>query len=152
MNLIHCIYTSSATHGFAEAQLPELLERARAKNALHGITGMLLYVERSFFQVLEGEPGEVDAIYRSIEKDPRHHRMVQIIREPIARRSFEDWSMGFAAIGRAEAAGLVGENDFFGDAECFERIQSGRAKKLLRAFESGRWRNEQTGLHQVRTA
>jgi hypothetical protein len=57
--------------------------------------------------------------------------------------------MGFASLGRAEAAQLVGANDFFGSASCLESIDPGRAKKLLVAFGSGRWRTEHTGRHRT---
>ena len=53
--LIHCIYTSLAAPNFDERAIPALLEEARDANARCGITGMLLYIAGSFFQVLEGE-------------------------------------------------------------------------------------------------
>lgn len=149
MDLIHCIYASSATRSFQEPEILALLERARTKNAALGITGMLLFIEGSFFQVLEGAASAVDGLYATIGRDPRHDRVTQIIREPIAQRSFQEWSMGFASVGREEAARLVGANDFFATASCLERINAGRAKKLLIAFGAGRWRTEQTGVHRA---
>jgi hypothetical protein len=75
--------------------------------------------------------------------------VTQIIREPIAKRSFGEWSMGFTAIERSDAQQLVGENDFFGSSACLEQINPGRAKKLLKAFGAGRWRTDQTGSHRA---
>lgn len=149
MPLIHCIYASRAVTAPTEASVQALLEHARRKNTAHAITGMLLLIEVSFFQVLEGEAEIVDAIYRVIQQDARHDRVTQIIREPIARRSFGDWSMGFTALPRADAQQLVGANDFFGSAQCLELINPGRAKKLLAAFRAGRWRTEHTGVHRA---
>ncbi|WP_129781970.1 BLUF domain-containing protein [Peristeroidobacter soli] len=150
MSLIHCIYASSATRSFEVADIPSLLEHARAKNARLGITGMLLYIEGSIFQVLEGDAGSVDSIYTAISADRRHARVTQIIREPIAHRAFEDWTMGFESLDRGQASRLLGVNDFFATASCLERINPGRAKKLLFAFASGRWRADQTGVHVAR--
>jgi hypothetical protein len=149
MDLIHCIYASSATLAFDERDMPALLAQSRKKNTELGITGILLYIEGSLFQVLEGRPAAVDAVYSSIGRDPRHSRVTQIIREPIARRSFEDWSMGFASLDREAAADLVGANDFFATASCLQGISAGRAKKLLVAFGAGRWRADQTGVHRA---
>lgn len=143
--LIHCIYSSTAAPQFAEHEIPQLLEKSRAANATRGITGMLLYIEGSFFQVLEGEGAPVDEVYRRISADARHHEVTLIIREPIAARSFADWTMGFATLGRQEAGELVGENDFFAAASCFAALGSGRAKKLLAAFRRGRWHAEPAG-------
>lgn len=145
--LIHCIYASTATPKFAEHQLPKLLEGSRRKNADLGVTGMLLFLEGSFFQVLEGESSVVAALYSIIAVDDRHARVTQIIREPIPRRAFGEWTMGFSTLGFREAAEIVGENDFFKQAYCLERLGSGRAKKLLRAFRDGSWRTDQTGMH-----
>lgn len=148
MRLIHCIYASSATPDFQPRDIPRLLEQARARNSLAGITGMLLFIEGSFFQVLEGEASAVDAVYASISADPRHRHITQIIREPIARRSFGEWSMGFATLDRREVMGHLGENDFFTSASCLERVDAGRARKLLVAFGSGRWRSEPDGTRR----
>jgi hypothetical protein len=147
--LIHCVYASTATTAFAEHDIPALLEQARAKNARNRVTGMLLYVEGSFFQVLEGGKTAVAAIFEAIRRDTRHARIVQIIREPIAFRSFADWTMGFSTLGREEIGPLLGENDYFTDASCLARLGPGRAKKLLQAFQSGSWRSDQTGKFKV---
>jgi hypothetical protein len=149
VDLVHCIYASRAIDAPGEAEIHSLLEQSRRKNASLNITGMLVLVEDSFFQVLEGDAATVDALYRTIAADPRHDRVTQIIREPIAQRSFGEWSMGFASVPRADAGQLVGENDFFGTARCLERIDGGRAKKLLQAFRAGRWRTEHTGVHRA---
>jgi hypothetical protein len=150
LNLIHCIYASRAIATSVEAQIHTLLESSRRNNGAQGITGMLLFIEGSFFQVLEGDAVVVDRVYEVIARDARHDRVTQIIREPIAQRSFGEWSMGFAAVGRADAQQFVGENDFFGSAACLEHINPGRARKLLVAFGAGRWRTENTGMHQTR--
>jgi hypothetical protein len=147
--LIHFIYSSRSAASFVESDLPALLAAARANNAVRGITGMLLYVERTFFQVLEGEKVMVDATFQAISADPRHYRLTQIIREPLARRHFGDWTMGFATTSLAHLNSLLGENDFFADASCMERLDSGRAKKLLTAFRNGGWRADATGVFDI---
>jgi Sensors of blue-light using FAD len=147
--LIRCIYASLAAPSFKEDELPLLLERARHANAGQSLTGMLLYIEGSFFQVLEGEAEAVDAVYTRIIRDPRHTRVTLIIREPIAQRDFSEWTMGFSVVDRLDAGELIGENDFFTKASCIDDLDAGRAKKLLAAFRNGRWRLERTGVQPV---
>lgn len=53
--MYHLIYTSYAIEPFDEAKLIELLKKARENNRLLDITGMLLYVNGKFMQVLEGK-------------------------------------------------------------------------------------------------
>ena len=96
--LIHLIYSSSATHLWHEEDLVELLKKSRHNNSKLDITGMLLYENGSFFQVLEGPPENVDKLYDVISQDPRHTKTIVIIREPIAKRTFGEWTMGFSPI------------------------------------------------------
>ena len=144
-SLIHCVYCSAATRPFAAADLAELLLLARQNNARVGLTGMLLYAEGAFFQVLEGPAEAVDALYSKIELDTRHAKMTKIIQEPIRRRVFDEWTMGFSAMSREEMETIPGTNDFFRQGKCFADLDAGRAKKLLAAFRSGRWRQMLSG-------
>jgi hypothetical protein len=147
--IIHCIYSSAAAPTFKEHEIPSLLEGTRNANAARDVTGMLLYVDGSFFQVLEGEAAIVEPLYEKIKRDPRHSRVTLIIKEPILERSFGEWTMGFAALDAKEAGDLAGTNDFFDGASCLAKMTTGRAKKLLSAFRGGRWRVERTGTHRV---
>jgi hypothetical protein len=146
---MHCIYSSAAAPTFGEHEIPILLEGIRNANATRDVTGMLLYVDGSFFQVLEGEAVIVDALFEKIKRDPRHGSVTLIIKEPILARSFGEWTMGFATLDAAEAGDLMGANDFFDGASCLIKMTSGRAKKLLSAFRDGRWRSQRTGMHRV---
>jgi hypothetical protein len=146
--LIHCIYASTAASIFSESDIPALLEHARAANGERAITGMLLYIEGGFFQVLEGEVAAVDEVYGRITRDPRHYEITLIVREPIAARDFSEWTMGFCTVDPLEAGHLIGENDFFKSASCVTTLDGGRAKKLLAAFRIGRWRQQRTGAHR----
>ena len=138
--LIHLIYTSAAAGTSDAGALAHVLVQSRRNNPQLDVTGMLLYTEGSFFQVLEGPTAAVDATFATIAADPRHTRAVTIIRERIARRAFGEWSMGYVTATSAELGAASGMNDFFGQASCFDRLDAGRAKKLLTAFRAGRWR------------
>jgi hypothetical protein len=150
--LIQCIYASAASRDFETEALAELLQVARENNARLGLTGMLLYAEGSFFQVLEGQAEVVDAMYAKIEGDKRHAQVTQIIREPIPRRYFDAWTMGFYNVSREELAGMPGVNDFFGTQRAVVHVDAGRARKLLAAFRDGRWRKKLTGARRTEVA
>lgn len=139
-HLIHLIYNSAATAPPSAQALAALLDKARNKNAALGITGMLLHVDGCFFQVLEGPADAVDALAAQIAADPRHTRMTTIIREPIARRDFGEWTMGFSQTDAVSLGTVEGLNDFFQTGEVLSSLDAGRAKKLLQAFKQGRWR------------
>ncbi len=138
--LTHLIYCSAATRELSPADLRAILETARRKNSQRSVTGMLLYTSGSFFQVLEGDEATVLELFALIATDRRHKNATMIIREPIARRAFGDWTMGFAEIDASELAHIEGLNDFFHPADSAAKLQPGRASKLLAAFAQGRWR------------
>jgi hypothetical protein len=139
--LSHVIYASTAAPAFARDDFPALLQRAREKNARLSVTGMLLCTSDSFFQVLEGEDAVVDALYAQIEKDPRHCNVTRIIQEPIARRDFADWSMGVCEAELSQLDEMEGFGGLFASDTSLLHLLPGRAKKLLSAFASGRWRS-----------
>jgi hypothetical protein len=140
--LTHLIYASTSPHEFDKQELLLLLEKARAANAQLGITGMLLCETHNFFQVLEGLESVVVPLFNKISTDKRHQGIVRIIHEPIAERSFGDWTMSFSNITREELGTIDGLNDFFEKNSVFSQLDSGRAKKLLTAFQGGRWRRK----------
>ena len=152
IELIQCIYASAASRDFETAELAELLQAARENNAKLGLTGMLLYAEGSFFQVLEGQPDVVEALYAKIERDRRHDQVTLVIKEPIPKRYFDAWTMGFYEVSREELAGMSGVNDFFGKGRAEISVDAGRAKKLLAAFRDGRWRKKLTGARRTTPA
>lgn len=150
--LIQRIYASAASHDLETEALLELLQVARDNNARLGLTGMLLYAEGSFFQVLEGPAEVVDALYAKIERDQRHQQVTLIIREPIPRRYFDAWTMGFYKVSREDLEGIAGVNEFFGKDRTLLEVDTGRARKLLSAFRDGRWRKRLTGARRTTSA
>lgn len=149
--LIHIIYSSAAHVHFSQGQLLDLLASARSKNTGLGITGMLLHIEGSFLQVIEGPDCDIDSLFETISADPRHGNIITIIRESIPRRSFTDWSMGFADVTRADFENADGFNDFLADPSAVQSLVPGRAQKLLKAFKDGRWRSQAPRPAQTET-
>jgi hypothetical protein len=111
--MIHLIYISSATRVMSEEDLLELLVQSRACNKTKNVTGMLLYRNDAFLQVLEGEAKHVDEIYRSILSDERNTGHYLIEREEISERQFPDWSMGFEDLSNYRAEELDSFSDIF---------------------------------------
>ena len=93
--MLRLIYSSHATREMTVQDLEQLLAASRARNALVGITGLLLYRDGIFLQCLEGEEGVVRDTYARILRDPRHHRVLHLIEERVDGRSFPDWAMEF---------------------------------------------------------
>jgi hypothetical protein len=96
MNYI--VYVSTAKRLLSEEELLDLLMASRIKNDVINITGMLLYGEGTFMQVLEGEPDELDKLFGSIKEDSRHKNIITLITGVITDRNFPEWRMAFASV------------------------------------------------------
>lgn len=88
--MIQIAYISSATEPMSTQDLLRLLQSCRQNNADRGVTGMLLYGNGTFLQVLEGEERIIDELLDHIEQDPRHTGMQVIQRKAIKQREFSE--------------------------------------------------------------
>jgi hypothetical protein len=102
------VYVSTAVKLMHENQLMDILHNSRQHNAALNISGVLLYSEGTFIQVLEGRDGVIDALYSRIQADRRHKNVIKIIDEPITEKSFAQWLMGFSVTDVEKTAKLVG--------------------------------------------
>jgi hypothetical protein len=106
------IYVSSETAPFSEAQLDALLRKSRNHNLASGITGLLLYKDGHFMQILEGPKPAVLALIAKIKKDPRHRDVSILMQSDTGQCEFKDWSMGFKRIDATTAREIPGYRDF----------------------------------------
>ena len=91
--MIQLIYVSTASRSISEDDLQAILLTAIRHNSEKNITGLLLYDEGTFCQVLEGEEEEVHALFSKILKDERHTNVSKIFDDQILTREFSSWSM-----------------------------------------------------------
>jgi hypothetical protein len=87
-------YVSSAVQLFSDTELEALLNKSRANNEKVGVTGMLLYKDGNFMQVLEGSKESVISVLKRVEADPRHCGVIRLFEQEEDKRDFGDWSMG----------------------------------------------------------
>ena len=135
--MIYVVYISSAVKQFSPPELAELLAKSRVNNARSGLTGMLLYKDGNFMQVLEGEAAAVGALEAKIAADPRHRGMITLLRGELLTRDFSDWSMALRDLNSAEVRAQPGFSEFLNvplTSAAFVGNPS-RAQKLLLSFK-----------------
>jgi hypothetical protein len=133
--LLSLTYVSSASTLLDSPQLVEMLVDWRPKNHALGLTGLLLYRGGNIMQALEGPDEAVDSTFETISRDPRHHGVITLLREPISERAFPDWSMGFRDLG-PEAGETEGFNPFLQrQAEPAPSTSESSAHRLLALFK-----------------
>ena len=106
------VYLSAAVTWFSSKELHDMLATCRANNERDGLTGMLLYKDGNFMQVLEGEEPAVRALQQRIAADLRHRGMIVIDSGPTPAREFGAWSMAFTDISTHNASLPNGYSEF----------------------------------------
>ena len=94
---MHAIaYVSAASWKLLDEQVERIVSDSRRLNALHGITGALLYCDGNFMQYLEGDEDAVMETFERIRASESHYQLNELMNQPIVEREFTDWSMGFS--------------------------------------------------------
>ncbi|MDO5979851.1 BLUF domain-containing protein [Flavivirga spongiicola] len=78
--------------------LKALYSKAKNNNSKYNITGILIYSNSNFLQVLEGDQTSVDATFKRISLDRRHRNIFKVINIDIQQRIFEDYNFGFTIV------------------------------------------------------
>lgn len=94
-DLVELSYLSEAVSDMSFLGLMRLLESARAFNQTNGITGILLYDNQQFGQIIEGERASVMKAWKRIQEDKRHHRIELLEIREISERSYPEWLLRF---------------------------------------------------------
>jgi len=135
MSLIQLIYMSDLVNQ-DEAEIAPILQSCHYYNQINGITGMLLYSEGNFLQILEGKKEDVHETYDRICEDPRHCHIVFLSEEETNERSFAHWSMGYIKLGPDHVARFPKYAPFFqfGFSPSGLTDKPGLPKELLKLF------------------
>lgn len=119
MPLFHLLYLSRTRLDWSEQELAALVSHAQQRNARDGLTGLLLYGNGHFLQLLEGRRQPLLLTYNRIARDDRHTDVQLLLDGRVSRRTFDQWAMGLLNM---HTAGDV-------DRDRFDRI--------IRAFTPG---------------
>ncbi len=103
MPVFQLLYASGALASTTADDIQEILATSRANNARLGITGMLLFANGAFIQVLEGNETDVRRLAARISNDRRHRNFMVLLEKSAPERTFGRWQMGFKEL-TAEAA------------------------------------------------
>jgi len=104
------LYVSNTAPEISLGELDNVLTSSRRNNALLGITGLLLFIDGGFLQILEGEERAVRELYTRISTDPRHWNTRLMLDREVPARAFPNWTMGFErpCMDDPETAGMFG--------------------------------------------
>lgn len=139
--MIQVSYVSCTKEPMSSEALLELLLECRRNNQACGVTGMLLYGNGTFLQVVEGDDQVVDELVEKILKDSRHDDIQVLSRKSIAEREYAEWSMGFEQFSDEDLGKVEGLANFRPDNFTFEYL-SGHGPvvdSLLQHYRQPHW-------------
>ena len=136
-DLIHIVYVSFSNEELSEKDLETLLQEIRSKNEQQQVTGLLLYNDGSFIQVIEGSQQTIRDLFNRIRGDERHTNVVKLLEEPIKTRAFPDWSMGFRKISSEQSSAIPGFSNFMHEQNPVKTIQ-GSTRQVVYLLNSFR--------------
>jgi hypothetical protein len=135
-NLYRLVYYSrnriQGTPAEVTAEVDGILESARRNNALHGVTGALIFNAGMFAQVLEGNRQDIELTFERIQRDTRHGDVQALAFEETRCRGFPSWSMAFVGRSREQQKLFA----HIGEATDFEarRIEGERIFEVMYAI------------------
>lgn len=141
MSVYQIVYISAEVAPFSDEDLKDLLTIARANNSAIDVSGMLVYHQGSFIQVLEGERAAVESVFAKIEQDNRHSNTTVLLKGDIEERAFESWAMGYLP-SRSLSDIPEGFHPFLKNGFRQDDDTENAARKALLAFKDGRWRTK----------
>ena len=109
--MFYLIYMSTASPGFGEAKIGDMLEDFRSSNGENGITGCLLHYQGKILQYLEGTRSEVLQLFDRIKEDGRHSGVRLLSQGDLPNREFGPYALAYenfrVAGHRTEFLGLL---------------------------------------------
>ncbi len=93
--VFHLVYISHAAEDISYTDIRDILSVSRKNNAQENVTGLLIFREGYFLQLLEGSETAVKKILGQIMMDDRNHSLRVLIEAEGEQRLFEDWQMAF---------------------------------------------------------
>ncbi|OEY71878.1 BLUF domain-containing protein [Salegentibacter salarius] len=91
-------YVSTVNPALSETEIQEALDFSKKWNNDNQVTGVLLYSQGNFFQVLEGEKELLKDLFQRIKADERHHNIITIFQKQIPDIQFDGYEVEFISL------------------------------------------------------
>ncbi len=120
------LYCSLAKQPMDEIAIEQLVHTAADLNRMDHITGMLMYADGVFVQLIEGPRQAIDHLWARLLHDKRHQAVVQLYhRREVEARACDGWDMRY--VQREDLRDLI--------HEAKEEIVAGRKSAWAPAIE-----------------
>lgn len=112
MSCHQLLYTSRAAVEITDQILLDILLKADKNNSEKGISGLLLYSDNRFIQLIEANQLEpVETLFAKISRDERHTNVTTQLRQESKEFLISAWAMGFSMMADENTA--IREHSFY---------------------------------------
>lgn len=94
-NIFHLVYISEAAEDISYTDIRDILDVSRRNNIQEAVTGLLIFREGHFLQLLEGDEKSVRNVLGKILLDDRNYSLRVLIEAEGEKRLFANWAMAF---------------------------------------------------------
>jgi uncharacterized protein YozE (UPF0346 family) len=135
--LYRIAFVSTALKLFDRMELLGILQQCRERNVRVEITGLLLYRDGQFMQILEGRERAVKEEFVRISQRPEHYGIMVLVEEHIEQRHFADWSMAYQDLDWPKESNVPGYSQFLNTplTEAGFVANPSRCEKILHLFK-----------------
>jgi len=92
--LSQLVYVSNRKPNCTNEEIGKILDACKKNNPPLNVTGVLLYNDKKFIQLVEGDAKIIMDLYNKIKSDDRHERVMMLSYSPIKEKAFPSWHMG----------------------------------------------------------
>jgi hypothetical protein len=85
------IYISSRNPSTTDENVDFILSQADQLNNQNGITGLLVYSNEHFFQLIEGEKNKILELFEKISNDQRHKNVIRFFEKEIFNSAYDGY-------------------------------------------------------------
>jgi hypothetical protein len=136
MSVHQLVYISEESTESSTTDLLKILKTSRANNAIHNITGILIYDAGRYFQVLEGVEEAITRLFRNISQDDRHRNVKVLYMEKAPARLFPNWTMNMFNLNENKHKDLVELKKILSQVEGKEGVSADSiVLQLITAFK-----------------
>ena len=91
-------YVSSCNDDLSARDLEQLFHVNKRNNIELNISGILVYNNGNFLQILEGDEQKIINLFKKIRVDKRHSHIIELISSHKSERIFDDYEIGFILV------------------------------------------------------
>ncbi|SHI76721.1 BLUF domain-containing protein [Aquimarina spongiae] len=96
-------YISNASEKLTDQDIETLLLDAKVFNNQNNISGILIYSDFTFFQVIEGEYNIIKSLFERIEQDYRHYNILKILEIKSEKKEYHKYNTNFITHNKKKA-------------------------------------------------